>query len=114
LTMLDDSARTDADAIREKIHAMADPIYTTTDLCLLAAPDSRRLAKVIAGAPQQVAPASMQRDTLVFVGAPEDAVLMEAAAVRAGVTLQVVDARAPYPGKVEPEAVPDWFDGPRY
>jgi len=110
LTMLDDSASTDADEIRDKIHAMAD----SSDLCLLAAPNSRRLAKVIADALQKAPPASMQGDTLVFVGAPADAALMQGAASRAGVTLQVVDASASYPGKVEPEAVPDWFDGPRY
>lgn len=114
LTMLDESASSDADAIRMKIREMADPDYRTPDMVLLAAPNSRRLATVIAAALQATPPASMQGDTLVFVGAPEDRVLLESAATRAGVTLQGVDANLPYPGKVMPETVPEWFDGPRY
>ena len=83
------------------------------DAPLTLAPGSRALAKAIAGALQGVPVASLQGDTIVFVGTQDAFASMAPAATRAGVNLRFVDATMPYPGKVEPEAVPDWFDEPR-
>jgi hypothetical protein len=113
LTMLDESANDDARSIEGKIHEMAEPGFGTPDRILLAATDSRRLANVVANALQEVPPAALRGDTIVFVGTPQAHALVGPAATRAGVALQFVDASVPYPGKVEPEAVPDWFDTPR-
>jgi hypothetical protein len=113
LTMLDDSAASDAESIREKIRDMAEPGFGTPDQVLLAAADPRRLAQTIAGALQSVPPASLRGDTIVFVGTREALGLVEPAAARSGATLRFVDATLPYPGRVEPEDVPDWFDGAR-
>ena len=112
-TMLDDSADYDARSIGDKIREMAEPGSRTPDRVLLAAPGSRALAKAIAGALQGVPVASLQGDTIVFVGTQDAFASMAPAATRAGVNLRFVDATMPYPGKVEPEAVPDWFDEPR-
>jgi hypothetical protein len=112
LTMLDDSAASDAESIREKIRDMAEPGFGTARV-LLAASDPRSMARATVGALQSVPPATLRGDTIVFVGTRETFGLVEPAAARAGATLRFVDATTPYPGKAEPEEVPDWFDGAR-
>ena len=91
---------------------MAEAGFGTVQV-LLAASDPRGMAKATVGALQAVPPASLQGDTIVFVGTRETFGLVEPAAARSGATLRFVDATTPYPGKAEPEEVPGWFDGAR-
>jgi hypothetical protein len=102
----------DADSIGLQITEMADPGYGMEGRCVFAGPKTDKLAHTIADALEKNPPGSMQDDTIAVVGAPQDRARLDAAAKRAGATLEFIDATVPYPGKTEPEAVPEWFEAP--
>ena len=102
----------DADAIELQISEMADPDYGMAGRCVFAGPETRKLARNIATALAKNPPGSMKDDTIAVVGSAQDLALLEPAVKRTGATLKFIDAAVPYPGKTEPEAVPDWFDEP--
>lgn len=103
---------TDADSMASWIERMANPEFGVDERCVFASPDPRRLARVIAKALEANPPDSMRDDTIVFVGDQADFALIGPAAKRSGVGLRFIDAAVPFAGKLMPEAVPDWFDGP--
>lgn len=113
ITLLEEAGDfTDADSVARQVEQMADARFGMAGRCVFASPDSRRLAGVIAKALRTSNSGSMRDDTIAFVGTLEDNALLAPAAKRVGVRLQFIDAAEPFPGKVEPEAVPDWFEGP--
>lgn len=99
----------DAESFRFSIDELAQA-NGNVDGGVAVSPDSHALAKLLAERLRAAKPGSMAGKTLLFLATPEDRALVEQAAQHTGVTLRAIDPAVPYPGKVEPEAVPDWFE----
>jgi hypothetical protein len=80
--------------------------------CVYVFHDTAAMVRDLASAMHEIPANALHDDTLALSGKPGDLDALAQEAARTGLTVRLIDVGTPFPGKIEPEAVPDWFMGP--